>query len=97
MSGRRGRLAAGAGEPGVRGQEGELVGGEPHRPADRPRAVTDRDLPPQHHRRRRTTVACCRAAASLRACSGCTRVSDSKVVNSTAGYAVPSRTAWYGE
>src|SRR5919199_3498556 len=39
---------------------------------------------------RSLVVACCRAAHILRACSGSTRVSPSKTVNSTAGYAVPS-------
>jgi hypothetical protein len=46
---------------------------------------------------RSAEVACCSAAAIFRACSGSTRVSEPNVVNSTAGYAVPSTTRWYGE
>ena len=79
----------------MRGQEGELVGGQPDRAADRPGAVPDRGLGAQHHRRRRGRGVLQRRS-SLRACSGSTRVSDSKVVNSTAGYAVPSTTAVVG-
>ena len=50
------------------------------------RSSTGRPLP----------VACCSAAHSLRACSGSTRLSPSNTVNSTAGYAAPSTTRWYG-
>src|SRR6185295_1139892 len=42
-------------------------------------------------------VAACRRAAILRACIGSTRLSDSPVVRSTAGYAMPSSTRWYRE
>src|SRR5215475_9474169 len=42
-------------------------------------------------------VACCNAAHILYACSGSTRVSLANTVNSTAGYATPSVTRWYGE
>jgi hypothetical protein len=39
----------------------------------------------------------CISAAILRACSGATRVSESPVMNSIAGYFVPFVTCWYGE
>ena len=48
-------------------------------------------------RRGPDAVACCSAAHILYACTGSTRVSLVNTVNSTAGYAVPSVTWWYGE
>ncbi len=84
-------------QPGVRGQEGQLVDGQRDGAGDR----RGRRGPTSVSRRIRIgrvsgspVVACCSAAHILRACSGSTRVSESNTVNSTAGYSVPGATWW---
>ena len=69
------------GPPGER----EGVDGELDRAADRTPGVADVGLAAQQHRPVRTRWPCCSAAQSLRACIGSTRLSLSKMVNSTAG------------